>query len=170
MGNKPKIAWGRSADDFELTCVATAAAEYRAVWASMKEPPFAALFNNSVTDIRALDYLHYEGFDDPPCGIEGAALVCGEVLRQAAGLVWIIDHDGNWFIATPENEWPAFVLCPLIRLREIQFARTPQFGRYDLWLTRAVMDNLSTRGNDNRSLSCWTGTTKIWKRSIALEN
>lgn len=77
--------WASPIPPSELVAIETAAAEFRALWASMR-PPLPHAFDFTQGDVRAIDYLQYEGIKFPECGIDGAALVCGEVLRRAAGL------------------------------------------------------------------------------------
>ena len=132
--------WGRAATPGELAKVADAAAEYRAVWETMRVPPWPAAFDGTSTDVRSLDYLQYEGFRDPPCGLEGAALVCGEVLRRAAGARWVISHQADWFVASEPSDPAQVLVCPLGRLWELAYAGVPQHGRHRLWLLRTVID------------------------------
>ncbi|HEX8913881.1 MAG TPA: hypothetical protein VF796_16145 [Humisphaera sp.] len=134
--------WERPPTDDELLALPLAAEAFRRQWASMTRPPFSAAFDGSPADVRALDYLDYEGFPLPPCGLEGAALVCGEVLRRAAGLHWVMSHRGDWFLATEECAVPGLAICPLARVQEIVFGWTPQFGRFAWAVARAALDCL----------------------------
>src|SRR4051812_44789444 len=74
--------WGFSPSPEDLEAVTAAARVYRDGWASIR-PPFPAAFDGSIVDVRALDYINYEGIDVPGGGIGPAAMVCGEVLRRA---------------------------------------------------------------------------------------
>ncbi len=85
--------------------------------------------------------MQYEGIELPPCGIEGAAFICGEVFRRLAGLEWVIDYSGLWFVASSE-----VAICPLARIKELEYGGVPQFGRYILFLSRAAMDCLPFAG------------------------
>jgi hypothetical protein len=107
------------------------------------QPPFPATFDGTLTDIRALDYMNYEGIGFPQGGIEVAALVCGEVLRHAAGLEWVISYRGDWFVASPEDREPTIAICPLARLHEIECGGGPRgYGMYTWFIEKAAFDCL----------------------------
>jgi hypothetical protein len=108
-------SWGFLPSPEELQSVTAAMTAFRERWASI-QPPFPAAFDGTIADVRALGYLSYEGIEFPEGGIEAAALVCGEVLRRAAGLEWVISYRGDWFVASPEGRWPAIAICPGARL------------------------------------------------------
>lgn len=131
--------WGYALSAEELRPVREAGDEFRIRWAAIN-PPWPHSFDGTVKDALAIDYLHYEGLEFPKCGIEGAALVCGEVLRRSARLEWVCSHRGNWVLASPEDMWSQVVISPLARVDEIQFAGTPQFGRFSRFLVRAAID------------------------------
>src|SRR5688572_26222463 len=133
--------WGYPIPPEELVAVSQAADAFRKLWASIR-PPWPHAFDGTVNDVRAIDYLHYEGIGFPRCGIEGAALVCGEVLRRAARLEWVTSYRGDWFVASPEELWPGIAVCPVVRVHEVQFAAAPQFGRFMWFLSRAALDCL----------------------------
>jgi hypothetical protein len=134
--------WGYPPSTTELEQLHVAAEAFRKLWASIRSP-FPAAFDFAIADVNALHYMQYEGIALPDCGLEGAALVCGEVLRRVAGLEWVVDHSGQWFVASPEDDWPALAICPLSRLKELEYAHTPQFGRYLTFISRAAMDCLA---------------------------
>jgi hypothetical protein len=139
--------WGFPVPPEELAAVDEAADAFRTLWASIR-PPWPHAFDGTVNDVRAIDYLHYEGIRFPTCGIDEAALVCGEVLRRAARLEWVCSHRGDWFVASPEDDWPAIAICPVVRVHEVQFADTPQFGRFMWFLSRAALDCLPSANTD----------------------
>ncbi len=122
----------------DLAKVASAQAEFREHWASFKAMPFAAPFDGTITDVEAIDYLQYEGLGLPACGVDGAALVSGEVSRRAAGMKWMIDHRGHWLLV--DCQWPRVVIDPLARILELEIADEPQFEKYETFLLRAVTD------------------------------
>ena len=62
-------------------------------------------------------------------------MVCGEVIRRAAGLEWVIGDRGDWFVASIAEDWPAIAICPLTRLYELKCSSVPQFGKH-LWLVQ----------------------------------
>ncbi len=111
--------WGFPPSPDDLAAVAAAATLYRDHWASIR-PPFPAVFDGSITDIEALDYMAYESVEPPGGGIEPAAMVCGEVLRLAAGLEWVISYRGDWFVASGEDAFHDIAICPLARLHELE--------------------------------------------------
>jgi hypothetical protein len=134
--------WGFLPSPEELGAVTAAANAFRERWASIR-PPFPAAFDGTLTDIRALDYMNYEGIDFPQGGIEPAALVCGEVLRRAAGLEWVISYRGDWFVASPEDREPTIAICPLARLHEIECGGGPRgYGMYTWFIEKAAFDCL----------------------------
>lgn len=131
--------WGFKVPADELVEVDHAIAAFRDLWASIR-PPWPHAFDGTANDVRALDYIHYEGIPLPNCGIDGAALVCGEVLRKAAQLEWVRSHRGDWYVATSEDKWPAIAICPIVRVHELWFSGTPQFGRFTQFVSRAALD------------------------------
>jgi hypothetical protein len=132
--------WGFLPSPEDLGAVTAAANAFREMWASIRSP-FPAAFDGTMADIRALDYMDYEGIDFPRGGIEAAALVCGEVLRRAAGLEWVVSYRGDWFVASPEGREPAIAICPLARLHEIECGGRPRgYGMHRWFIERAAFD------------------------------
>lgn len=111
--------WGFLPSAQDLEAVSAAARLYRDHCASFRLPTRAA-FDGSIDDVATLDYLGYEGIGPRGAGIEISALICGEVLRRAAGFEWVISYRGDWFVATPDEHWPAIAICPLARLHEME--------------------------------------------------
>jgi hypothetical protein len=122
----------------DLRAISNAQAEFREVWHRMNRPPFDAQFDGSVKDVNAIDYLQYEGFKFPDSGLTGVALICGEVLRIAAGMRWMIDYRGDWLLV------PEFgtAINPLSRLLEMECTGIPQFGRCSRFVSRAALELL----------------------------
>jgi hypothetical protein len=133
--------WGFVPGPEELAAVRAAADAFRARWESIR-PPFHAAFDGSLTDIHALDFMTYEGINLPPGGIESAALVCGEVLRRAADLEWVISYRGDWFVASPELRDPNIAICPFARLHEIECGGPRGSGMYAWFIQKAAFDCL----------------------------
>ncbi|HWE36326.1 MAG TPA: hypothetical protein VG406_07110 [Isosphaeraceae bacterium] len=133
--------WGFSPTPDQLAAVMAAARLYRDRWASIR-PPFPAAFDGSLADVRALDYLGYESIDVPGGGIEPAAMVCGEVLRRAADLEWVISYRGDWFVASGDEALRAIAICPLARLHEIECGGRPGAGMYTWFIQKAAFDCL----------------------------
>jgi hypothetical protein len=139
--------WGFPIPLEELAAVEEAAAAFGRLWTSIG-PPWPHAFNGTVNDVRAIDYLDYEGIGFPQCGVEGAALVCGEVLRRAARLQWVCSYRGDWFVASPEDDWPRVAICPVVRVHELEFAGVPRDGRFMWFLSRAALDCLAVAAAD----------------------
>src|SRR5262249_49428509 len=110
--------WGFLASPDDLKSVEAAAELYRDRWASIRAP-FPAAFDGSMADGCALEYMAYEGILLPGGGIEPASLVCGEVLRRALTLEWVISYRGDWFVASREEAIHEIAICPIARLHEI---------------------------------------------------
>jgi hypothetical protein len=123
--------WGFPPSPDELEAVVAAARLYRDHCASLRLPTLAA-FDGSIDDVHTLDYLEYEGICPRGAGIESAAMVCGEVLRRAAGLMWVISYRGDWFVASGDEALRAIAICPLARLHEIECGWRRGPGMY-LW-------------------------------------
>lgn len=139
--------WGFVPSAAELAVVKDAQTAFRERWESIR-PPFQATFNGAIEDVHALDYMDYEGIEFPAPGLELAALVCGEVVRRAAGLEWVITYRGDWFIASQE-ECPASVaICPLARLHELACAGAPASAKHHWFVQRAALDCLLTSGRE----------------------
>jgi hypothetical protein len=143
--------WGFLPSPGELAKVTAALQSFRERWASIR-PPFPAAFDGTIADVHALDYMNYEGINFPLAGIEGSALVCGEVVRRAAGLEWVISYRGDWFIASPEESWPTVALCPLARLHEIECGGAPQFGMHLWFVQKAAFECLLLCGPERQPI------------------
>src|SRR5688500_18677134 len=137
--------WYCLASAEQLAAVEKAAGEFRRIWNGI-ELPFSTSFTGEMTDVRAMDYIDYESLGTPACGIEGAALVWGEVLRQLFGMQWVISYRGDYMLAFPEDDWPSVVIWPFARLLELTVASTPQLGKYGWAMERAILDVMTTVG------------------------
>ncbi len=121
----------------ELARIENATLAFCDLWARIK-PPWPHNFDGTYEDVRAIDYLDYEGVAFPDCGIEGAALVCGEVLRRAANLQWKSDYCGDWYITSSYG----IAICPVTRVHEFFYAGIPQFGKFLWFVSQAALDCL----------------------------
>lgn len=130
--------WWYGVPPEELSAVANAIEQFRRLWTSIR-PPWPHAFDGTAKDVRAVDYLQYEGIGFPECGIEGATLVCGEVLRRAAGLQWVKSYRGDWLLVADDGI-ARLVINPLARVEEIEFARVPPDGRFSWFIVRAAVD------------------------------
>lgn len=141
--------WGSGIPPEDLTDLARANDEFRALWASIN-PPWKPSFDGSFSDILAIDYLHYEGIGFPHCGMTGATLVTAELVRRAAKLEWVRAYDGELYLA---DEHPSYVvICPRSRVEEIQLSVTPQFGKFATFAVRAAIDCYGLRTDADESL------------------
>ena len=131
---QPMRNWGSHPSTQEIEIVSATLRAFRERWAST-QPPFPAEFDGTIADVHALDYIDYEGIGFPHAEIEGAAMVCGEVIRRAACLEWVISARGDWFVASRAEDWPTIAICPLARLHEIKCSGVPQFGKH-FWLVQ----------------------------------
>jgi hypothetical protein len=139
--------WGFTPSAEDLAAVAAAAKLYRDHWASIR-PPFPAAFDGSMADVRALDYMAYEGIDVPGGGIEPAAMVCGEVLRRAAGLEWVISYRGDWFVASSDDALHDIAICPLARLHEFECGGRRGSAMHLWFIQQAAFDCLLFLGDE----------------------
>ena len=130
----------------ELEPLARAAQEFRELWASIN-PPFPHSFDGTAADVKAIDYLHYEGIPFPRCGLHGATLLSAEVLRRAGRLKWMSNERGDWFLV---NEFRV-VIHPRARVEEIWLSGVPQFLRFGWFVVRAAIDCLSGAATDAES-------------------
>ncbi|WZO97492.1 hypothetical protein EP7_004528 [Isosphaeraceae bacterium EP7] len=114
----------------DLAGVDRAAAEFCALWESLRSMPwFGEPFGGGLGDIRALDYLDYEGIGYPPGGVSAAALVWGRVLARQTGLEWArCSLGGLWLWSDVSNG--GLAVWPLARVGEAQARFFPQFGKY----------------------------------------
>jgi hypothetical protein len=143
--------WGFLPSPQELLLVTATLQALRERWASIRAP-FPVAFDGTIADVRALDYMDYEGIDIPQAGIESSAMVCGEVIRRAAGLEWVISYRGDWFVASHEEDWPAVAICPLARLHEIECGGVPQFGKHLWFVQQAACECLSFCGPEREPM------------------
>ena len=127
--------WGFLPSQEELAAFMAPLQAFRERWSSIR-PPFPASFDGGLEDVHALDYMNYENISFPHAGVEGPAMVCGEVIRRAAGLEWVISYRGDWFVASREDSNPSVAISPVARLHEIECGGgAPQFGKH-LWLVQ----------------------------------
>jgi hypothetical protein len=143
--------WGFQPSREELTDFTAPLQTFREKWSSI-QPPFPASFDGQIADVLALDYMEYEGIAFPQAKVKASAMVCGEVLRRAAGLEWVISYRDDWFVASPEECVPALAICPLARLHELECGRAPQSGAH-LWVVqRAAFECLMHCGPEREPM------------------
>ncbi len=133
--------WGFLASSDDLEAVSAAAKLYRDHCAPLQLPTRAA-FDGSIDDAHTLDYLGYEGISPRGTGIESAALVCGEVLRRALGLEWVISYRGDWFVASSDEATWNIAICPLARLHELECGGRARGCMYTWFVEEAAFDCL----------------------------
>lgn len=137
----------------QLVPVAQALEEFRAHWQSFRAMPSPGAFAGGLEDIEALDYLDYEGLGYPSSGLDGAALIWGNVLVQNLGLVWVTDYNGN-LLLTQDSPGRHITLWPFARVLEAQERSSPQFDKYSWSLCHALRD-LVQSGNLSESAKHW---------------
>jgi hypothetical protein len=141
--------WGYQPSPAELAAVNAAQMAFRDRWESIR-PPFQAAFDGTIQDAHAIDYMDYEGIDFPLPGLEGSAMVCGEVVRRAAGLEWVISYRGDWFVASQEESLARVAICPLARLHELECGGPPM---KHLWFVqRAALECLLPCGPEREPM------------------
>ncbi len=127
--------WGYLPSQSELAAVATAQKAFRDRCES-KKLPYSVAFDGSIDDVDALDYMVYEGIGFPSPALENSAFICGEVVRRAAALEWVISYRGDWLIASPEEGFSSIAICPLARLHELECAGGPTRAVKHLWFVQ----------------------------------
>jgi len=143
--------WGFVPSAQDLVAVTATLQSFRERWASIRRP-FPAEFDGKIADVHALDYMEYEGIAFPGPGIEGSAMVCGEVIRRAADLEWVISYRGDWFVASREESWRTIAICPLARMHEIECGGAPQFGKHLWFVQRAAVECLLLCGPEREPM------------------
>ena len=132
--------WQQPATEDQLLRVTLACDAFRRHWAKFFTLTGAGTFEGEVSDIRAIDYLEYEGLDFPSNDLEVVALVWGQVLARQLGLEWISSPFGDLLLgqAAPDRFEMAVAIWPYARVLEMECSGRPQFGRFG-WLTRRVI-------------------------------
>ncbi|MBN9692468.1 MAG: hypothetical protein J0M24_19640 [Verrucomicrobia bacterium] len=125
------------ASEVQLSEVQKALDEFRAHWQSFRAmPPFGG-FTGTLEDVRALDYLDYEGLGYPASGIFGASLVWGNVLACQLAMSWVMNSDGHLLL---RHDVPGsrITVWPYARALEVQERSQPSFGKY-AWILEVVI-------------------------------
>ncbi len=128
-----------------LTAVTSALDSFRKRWNAIR-PPFPAAFDATITDVHAIQYGAYESLWTMSCGLESAALICGEVVRKAAGYEWWINFRGDWVLMHPEPFSSHVAICPLARLLEMPNG----YGIYTDFVQRAAFEIQLSLGSEDR--------------------
>jgi len=135
----------RLASAAECSGVASAVRAFRDHWASFPtlwECPFAG----TPEDIRALDYLRYEGLGYPDLGFAGAALVWGNVLATSGPFRWRADDSTGYLVLSPGREEPTTpIVWPYGRVFESELRGPVTFQRLT---ARVVAECLELSGLD----------------------
>jgi hypothetical protein len=144
--------WGYLPSPSELEAVTTAQKAFRDRCES-KQLPYSIAFDGSIDDVDALDYMVYENIQFPSPALENSAFVCGEVVRRAAALEWVISYRGDWLIASPEESFSSIAICPLARLHELECAGGPARAVKHLWFVQqAVLECLLPCGPEREPM------------------
>ena len=129
-----------------LLRVMLACDSFRRHWAKFRAMPHAPTFEGVPDDIRALDYLIYEGLDYPEGDIEDAALVWGNVLAQQAGFRWVCSYQGDLLLRWGELDPYVMgaAIWPYGRLLEADAGGVPmaeRFGRMTWQVVASCLAN-----------------------------
>lgn len=143
--------WGFRPSPAELAAVEQAQTAFRDRWESIS-PPFPAAFNGAIEDVNALDYMEYEGIDFPVPRLECSALVCGEVVRRAADLEWVVSYRGDWFVASPDQSLASVAICPLARLHELECGGSPSSEKHLWFVQEAAIECLLPCGPEGEPM------------------
>jgi hypothetical protein len=144
--------WGYRPPPSELAPVATAQKAFRDRCGS-KQLPYSVAFDGSIDDVDVLDYMVYEGIEFPSPALESSAFVCGEVVRRAAALEWVISYRGDWLIASPEESSSSIAICPLARLHELECCGGPTRAVRHLWFVQqAALECLLRCGSEREPM------------------
>jgi hypothetical protein len=134
--------WEASPD--ELEPVRAARADFRGFWESMR-PPFPCAFEGTLDDLHALDCLDYEGPGYPASGLEGAALVWGNVIQHLGPFRWLRSYRGDLLLGTSDDD-ECFLIWPFARVFEVHNAsRPPRCAKYQ-WLAGQVLVECEIHG------------------------
>jgi len=152
------------ASDTQIAAVENARREFRAHWLSFKRMPFPCEFHGTLDDIRALDYLDYEGLGYPASYLNGAALVWGHVLQQQLGMSWVADSVGNLLL---KHDVPGsrITIWPYARVLEVQERSLPQFEKY-AWILDAVIRDCLEYGDLSDQARLWAENVANKKPSL----
>src|SRR5688500_1042237 len=116
----------------DIARIEAARAEFRDHWRTFRNMPFECDFDGGDDDVRALDYLDYEGLGYPKSDIEGASLVWGGVLASNVGMKWVLSYRGD-LLLTLDSPGNRLTVWPFARVLESRERSLPQFERYH-WL------------------------------------
>lgn len=132
----------RLASPDDLTPVTDAQAAFRTTYADASYP---ADFTGTWDDIRAMDYMWYEGIPYPGTGLREASLAWAAALRRIACLQWlVVDRAGDFQLAIGlMDTWPTVIIWPTERLLEAHACSMPQFGKVTWATERALLDLLA---------------------------
>jgi hypothetical protein len=154
------------ASDSQLTAVSSACKEFREHWRLLEHMPFPCEFVGTLDDIRALDYLEYEGCGYPASYLTGAALVWGHVLKEQLRMSWSSGYNGEQLLVhdAPGNR---ITVWPFARVLEAQERSLPQFGRYAWLLDRVLRDCLHFGALSDETTRWARGVMESWEREGA---
>lgn len=151
------------ASDTQVAAVDSACREFREHWRSLEHMPFPCEFLGTLDDVRALDYLDYEGLGYPASYLTGAALVWGRVLQQQLGMSWSSGYNGEQVLIhdAPGNR---ITVWPFARVLEAKERSLPQFGRYAWLLDRVLRDCLQFGDLADEATAWARAVIQTWER------
>ena len=141
------------ATDADTAPVAAARAEFREHWRSFHHMPFTCEFDGGDDDVRALDYLDYEGLSYPKSDVEGASLVWGNVLASRIGMSWVLSYRGDLML-TLDHPGNRITVWPFARVLESRERSLPQDSRYR-WLLEQVARDCLQFGDLTTAAESW---------------
>ncbi len=141
------------ATEAQLLEVRRALDEFRVHWQSFRTMPPLCEFSGTLEDIRALDYLDYEGLGYPPSDISGAALVWGNVLACQLEMSWVSDCDGHLLLSHDASD-SRIVVWPYARVLEVQERSLPKFEKY-AWILESVIRDCLEYGSLSERARDW---------------
>ena len=142
----------RDATEDDLKPLRDAAEQFRRLWQGLPGTSAPLEFRGSPGDVNALDYLEYEGIAFPSCGMEGAAMIWGEVV----GLLdfkWVVNDRGEFLLATKVEDEPQKMIFPWARVIELRYFRYGG-GNFGHAVAKVIVDYL---------ISMPTHGNKLWK-------
>ncbi len=154
------------ASDTQLAAVEKACREFHAHWQSFEHMPFTCEFAGTLDDVRALDYLDYEGLGYPASCLSGAALVWGHVLERQFEMSWFTISNGE-LLLTHDAPGNRITVWPFARVLEVQERSLPQFGRFAWLLDRVIRDCLQFGALSEESTAWARGVIDTWEREGA---
>lgn len=129
------------ATDDDLLRVMLACDALRQHWAKFRAMPYEGKFEGEVKDIRAIDYLAYEGLDFRKGEEPEVALVWGNVLAHQVGFDWHCSYRGDLVLVwgEPGEDRYEAAIWPTARVLEARIRGGIPTSEFFAWLTRRLI-------------------------------